>query len=106
MSSSEPPAITVNKDGLADPNFDGYFNDKEYPQSMDEEDPYSYVPPQMPQTEGEVKSAVEDLTQSSEFRAWRVGNNSIVASKSFLIHGNLLGDQHQCTRTNFRLPKC
>ncbi len=51
------------------PTTVNYYNDKEVhqpdeevPQS-DEEDPYAYVPPQFPQTEGEVKSAVENLTQ-------------------------------------------
>jgi hypothetical protein len=60
-SSEETPAITVDENGLEDPNFDGYFNGKEVPQ-YDEEDPYSYAP-YLPQTEQEVKSAVEDLTQ-------------------------------------------
>jgi hypothetical protein len=61
MSSSETPVITVNEDGLEDPNYDGYFDDKEVPQ-LDEEDPYSYAP-YLPQNESEVKSAVENLTQ-------------------------------------------
>jgi hypothetical protein len=61
MSSSETPAITVDEDGLEDPNFDGYFNDKEV-HPYNEEDPYSYSP-YLPQTEEEVKVAVEDLTQ-------------------------------------------
>ncbi len=44
MSSSETPAITVDENGLKDPNYyDGYFNDKEVPQ-CDEEDPYSCAP--------------------------------------------------------------
>jgi hypothetical protein len=34
MSSSETPDITVDEDGLADPNFDGYFNGKEAPQEI------------------------------------------------------------------------
>ncbi len=69
MSSSETPAITVNEDGLEDPNFDGFFNGKEVPQEIlqvDEADPYTYNPfdfTQLPQTEDEVKIAVEDLTQ-------------------------------------------
>ncbi len=50
MSSSETPATTVSEDGLADPNFDGCFNDKEYPQNVDEEDSYSYAP-NLPQTQ-------------------------------------------------------
>jgi hypothetical protein len=61
MSSSETPAITVDEDGLADPNFDGYFSDKEYP-PYNAEDPYIYAP-YLPQNEQEVKSAVEDLTK-------------------------------------------
>jgi hypothetical protein len=69
MSSSETPAIAVNEDGLEDLNFDGFFNGKETPQEVlqvDEADPFTYNPfdlTQLPQTEGEVKIAVEDLTQ-------------------------------------------
>jgi hypothetical protein len=39
MSSSETPNITVDEDGLQDPNFDGYFNGRELPQEilLDEE---------------------------------------------------------------------
>jgi hypothetical protein len=62
MSSSETPAVTVDEDELADPNFDGYFNDKEHP-PYNAEDPYSYAPPHLPQNEQEVRSAVEDITQ-------------------------------------------
>jgi hypothetical protein len=61
MSASEMSAITVDENGLEDPNFDGFYNGKEIPQ-LEEEDPYSYAP-YLPQTEQEVKSAVEDLTQ-------------------------------------------
>ncbi len=39
MSSSETPDIPVDKDGLLDPNYDGYFKGREYP-LYDEEDPY------------------------------------------------------------------
>jgi hypothetical protein len=68
MSSSETPAIPLDSNGLPpDPNFDGYFNNKEVPQFDREdfsmEDPYSYASPYLPQNEQEVKSAVEDLTQ-------------------------------------------
>jgi hypothetical protein len=70
-SSVSSSKLIVYQYGLADPNFDGYFNGKEVPQEIlqvDEEegaeDPYAYCPPDLlPQTEGEVKSAVEDLTQ-------------------------------------------
>jgi hypothetical protein len=66
MISSETPAITVDENGLEDPNFDGtlspsVYNEKEVPQ-FDEEGPYSYAP-YLPQNESEAKSAVEDLTQ-------------------------------------------
>jgi hypothetical protein len=63
MSSSETSAIPLHNNGLPYPNFDGYFNDKEVPQ-FDGKNPYPYsYASYLPQTESEVKSAVEDLTQ-------------------------------------------
>jgi hypothetical protein len=69
MSSSNER--TLVEDGTEVPN--AYEEFQEFcsqvmeitePSQMNEEDPYSYCPSNLlPQTEGEVRSAVEDLTQ-------------------------------------------
>ncbi len=70
-SSNEKMSV---EDGTEEPDALEKFNElfgtimatTEPPQLENEEDPYSYDPfdrTQLPQTEGEVKSAIEDLTQ-------------------------------------------
>jgi hypothetical protein len=78
MKHSETTAITVDEDGLEDPNFDGLYNGKEIPQ-LDVEDPYAYLP-YLPQTESEVKSAVEDLTQKIRIEGMARRQNSMESS--------------------------
>ena len=69
------------------------------PQLENEEDPYSYNPfdrTQLPQTEGEVKNAIEDLTHKLRVAGLTRRN----------LLNRPLGDQRQCTQANYRSPKC
>jgi hypothetical protein len=60
MSSSDEKMLV--EDGTEEPDmYEEVFKGLKEERLMD---PYSYCPPDLlPQTEGEVKSAVEDLTQ-------------------------------------------
>jgi hypothetical protein len=92
MGTSEPPQSTERSPT---------------PQLEDKEDPYSYNPydrTQLPQTEGEVKNAVEELTQ--KLRLGGLTRRNLLYRKSAQKNGKLLGDQRQCTQANYLLPKC
>ena len=84
---------------LEDSNMGASETPQSNEKAFDEKDPYSYNPfdrTQLPQTEGEVKNVIEDLTHKLRVAGLTRRN----------LLNRPLGDQRQCTQANYRSPKC